>query len=306
MSTVWLRKHREDASLNVKRRSIIILLLLQLRPKQWTKNLLIFAALIFSIDAISMTAFFKSIFGFFLFCFISGCVYILNDYLDIEADRRHPVKKYRPMASGELNPSMALIFGAVLLFVTLLASYILSPLFFAVIAVYFLLNISYSIKLKHLVIFDVMVIASGFVLRALAGGIAIEVSITPWFLLCIMLLSLFLAISKRRHEVILLAENKDSHRKVLQSYSPELLDQLNVIVVTATIISYSLFTFTSGNTIHLMWTIPIVIYGVFRYLYLIHIEGKGGSPENVLLEDRHILFTVIIYVISVILILSIF
>lgn len=210
------------------------------------------------------------------------------------------------MASGALNPALALWFGGVLLAASLVASFFINPLLTVLLVVYFTLNVSYSFKLKHMVILDIMVIASGFVLRAIAGGLAIYVHLTPWFLLCTMLLSLFLAIGKRRHELFLLEDQKGSHRKVLENYSFALLDQLTGIVATATIISYSLFTFTAGRTIYLMWTIPLVIYGIFRYLYLVHMENKGGAPDRMLLEDKHILVTVILYVISVVAILLLF
>ncbi|WP_026011149.1 decaprenyl-phosphate phosphoribosyltransferase [Paenibacillus sp. OSY-SE] len=286
--------------------NVLKLLFTQLRPKQWTKNLLVFAALLFSLKAVDLSAFIRSLAAFFLFSFVSGCVYIINDYADREADRIHPVKKNRPMASGALNPALALWFGGVLLAASLVASYFINPLLTVLLVVYFILNVSYSFKLKHMVILDIMVIASGFVLRAIAGGLAIFVHLTPWFLLCTMLLSLFLAIGKRRHELFLLEDQKGSHRKVLENYSFALLDQLTGIVATATIISYSLFTFTAGRTVYLMWTIPLVIYGIFRYLYLVHIENKGGAPDRMLLEDKHILVTVILYVISVVAILLLF
>ena len=286
--------------------NLLLLLFYQMRPKQWTKNLLIFAALIFSPEVISFTTLSYSIIGFFLFSFVSSCVYILNDFVDRKNDQKHPIKKYRPMASGALSPSIALGFGALLLTITLFISYYLNPLFTALLFIYLLMNVSYSLWLKSVVIIDVMIIAFGFVFRAIAGGLVIDVSFTPWFLICTMLLSLFLAISKRRHELLLLKTTKGDHRKVLDKYSRELVDQMNSIVTTATIISYSLFTFTSGHTIHLMWTIPLVIYGVFRYLYLIHMENKGGSPEQVLIEDKHILITLIIYAILVVVILGVF
>lgn len=281
-------------------RQLPVLLFRQLRPKQWTKNLLIFAAPLFSFETINPGSLLDTLIGFFLLSFISGCVYIVNDYADREADRNHPVKKYRPMASGALPPGLALVFGALLLLASLAVSYYLNPLFTGLLLLYFAMNVAYSFRLKHVVIIDIMIIAAGFVLRAIAGGLVIHVPFTPWFLLCTMLLSLFLAIGKRRHELHLLQNDKGSHRKVLDQYSFDLLDQMSSIVTTATIISYSLFTFTSGRTVHLMWTIPLVIYGMFRYLYLIHIEKKGGAPDRVLLEDTHILVTVILYVISVV------
>lgn len=277
-----------------------MLLFRQLRPKQWTKNLLIFAAPLFSFETVNPGSLVETLIGFFLLSFVSGCVYIVNDYADREADRNHPVKKYRPMASGALPPKLAVVFGILLLIASLAVSYLLNPLFTALLLLYFAMNVAYSFRLKHVVIIDIMIIAAGFVLRAIAGGLVIHVPFTPWFLLCTMLLSLFLAIGKRRHELHLLQNDKGSHRKVLDQYSFDLLDQMSSIVTTATIISYSLFTFTSGRTVHLMWTIPLVIYGMFRYLYLIHIEKKGGAPDRVLLEDSHILVTVILYVISVI------
>ncbi|MGO0063815.1 decaprenyl-phosphate phosphoribosyltransferase [Brevibacillus fluminis] len=279
--------------------NVVFLLIRQLRPHQWTKNLLVFAALLFSLNKVSVHVVGKSVIAFFLFCFVSGCVYILNDFADIKNDRNHPEKRHRPMASGALNPALAIAFGAFLLIGSLLAAFYFDRLFGAVLAFYFVLNVAYSFKLKHVVILDVMIISAGFVLRAIGGSLMIGTPFTPWFLLCTMLLALFLAISKRRHELHLLQTEKGAHRKVLESYSPELLNQLNTIVTSATIISYSLFTFTSGRTVQLMWTIPFVIFGIFRYLYLITITNKGGSPEKVLLEDKPIFVTIMLYVIAV-------
>lgn len=277
-----------------------------LRPKQWTKNLLLFAALLFSFEEIRTETILATLLGFILFSLVAGCVYILNDFVDRDRDRQHPVKRYRPMASGQVNPSHALLFGIILLILSVGTAFMMNPLFGVLCIVYFLLNVSYSFVLKHLVILDMMTIAAGFVLRAIAGGVLIHVPFTPWFLICTMLLSLFLAIGKRRNELTLLEGNTGSHRKVLDNYSITLLDQFNTIVTTATIISYSLFTFTSDRTIHLMWTIPLVIYGMFRYLYLIHMKNQGGSPDRVLFEDKPILITVMLYVISVVTIFAIF
>ncbi|ASS73892.1 decaprenyl-phosphate phosphoribosyltransferase [Tumebacillus algifaecis] len=286
--------------------NVLFLLFQQLRPKQWTKNLLVFAALIFSFQVANVDLLIRSVAGFLLFCFVSGCVYILNDFVDREADRQHPEKRDRPMASGALNPYLALSFGFVLLLAAIAVGLYLEPLFGVLLIVYFAINVAYSFRLKHVVIIDVMIIASGFVFRAIGGALVIDVPFTPWFLLCTMLLALFLAISKRRHELYLLQNNKGSHRKVLESYSPELLNQLNSIVITATIMSYALYTFTSGHTIHLMWTIPLVIYGIFRYLYLILMEEKGGKPERDLFQDKHILITVLLYGLAVVVILNYF
>jgi 4-hydroxybenzoate polyprenyltransferase len=277
-----------------------------LRPKQWTKNVLIFAALLFSFELIRPETIIAVLSGFLLFCAVAGCVYILNDYVDREKDSQHPVKKNRPIASGQVQPAHALLMGSCLLLLSIGTALMINPLFGIVCIIYFVLNVAYSFVLKHLVIIDVMTIAAGFVLRAIAGGILIQAPLTPWFLICTMLLSLFLAIGKRRNELVLLEGSTGMHRKVLDSYSVSLLDQLNTIVTTATIISYCLFTFTAGRTIHLMWTIPLVVYGMFRYLYLIHMKNEGGSPDRVLLEDKPIMITVILYVVSVITIFAVF
>lgn len=275
-----------------------------MRPKQWTKNVLVFAALIFTPNGYAVNNLYNALLGFILFSLISSCVYIVNDFMDREADRQHPTKRFRPMASGALNPHVTLAFGGFILLCCLSVATVINLPFALLLTLYFILNVAYSISLKHVVIVDVMIVASGFVFRAIGGGLLINVKLTPWFLICTMLLSLFLAISKRRHEYILSLEKDASHRKVLQFYSKDLLDQMNSIVTTATIISYALFTFTSGKSIYLMWTIPIVLYGIFRYLYLIHVEGKGGSPDKLLFEDKHILCTVLLYALAVVVILS--
>lgn len=274
-----------------------------LRPKQWTKNLLIFAALLFSANQINIVKVYYASFGFVLFCTVSSCVYIFNDYIDREQDSHHPEKRHRPLASGALDPAFAIVAGAVLLFLSLAIALALNPMFSFILTVYFCLNVSYSVRLKYIVIVDIMTIAVGFVLRAVAGGVIIDVTLTPWFLICTLLLALFLAIGKRRHEVDLMQQNRSSSRKVLEYYSLEFLDQLSGIVTTSVVMSYALYTFTSGRTLYMMITIPLVLYGIFRYLYLIHVERKGGSPEKVLLEDKPIFNTVVIYVISVTVIL---
>lgn len=286
--------------------SKVIVLWKQLRPRQWVKNSLVFAALLFSFQLSNIDAVLLSVIGFIAFSFTASSIYIFNDFKDLEADRSHPVKQYRPMASGALNTTLAISVGIVLLATALVVSFLVNKIFLLVIFIYFISNILYSLHLKHVVILDIMLIAFGFVLRAIGGAVIIDVPFTPWFLLCAMLLSLFLAIGKRRHELTLSLENENAHRQVLNHYSLTFLDQLISIVTSATIVSYAVFTFTAGDTIHLMWTIPFVIYGIFRYLYLIHIKQSGGAPEKVLFEDKHILVTVILYVISVVIILSFF
>lgn len=286
--------------------STVYLLIKQLRPKQWTKNLLLYAALLFSFQLTSGDKIILATLGFILFSLTASSIYILNDFNDVEADRNHPEKKNRPMASGALNPKLALMVGIFLLTFALVSAFLLNKLFFLILVTYFVTNVLYSFHLKHVVIIDIMIIAFGFVLRAVGGAVIIEVPSTPWFLLCAMLLSLFLAIGKRRHELTLALQDNSSHRKVLDDYSLPFLDQLTSIVSSATIVSYAVFTFTSGQSIYLMWTIPFVIYGIFRYLYLIHVKGEGGAPEKVLLEDKHILVTVSLYVVSVLVILTFF
>ncbi|NLT19750.1 MAG: decaprenyl-phosphate phosphoribosyltransferase [Syntrophomonadaceae bacterium] len=285
---------------------LIWLFIKQLRPKQWTKNLLVFAALIFTIPNVSLDMFYLALVGFVLFSLVSGGVYILNDWVDLEQDRLHPDKKNRPMASGELPPVLALTGGAIILPLSLIISFYINFNFGLILSLYFILNIAYSFYLKNLVIIDVMVIASGFVLRAAGGAFVIEVPITPWFIICTALLALFLAISKRRQELVVSSIGEGEHRTVLGSYSVNLLDEMNSIVTTATIISYALFTFTSGHTINLMWTIPLVIYGIFRYLYLIHVENQGEQPDEILLRDKPILITVALYTLAVVVILLYF
>ncbi|MED4601075.1 decaprenyl-phosphate phosphoribosyltransferase [Paenibacillus validus] len=287
-------------------RPVPIRYLALMRPRQWTKNLLVFAALIFSIQQADMHMLGQALVGFVLFCLVSSCVYVLNDYVDRERDRMHPEKKNRPLASGAIHPQAALLFGFVLLTCCLMLAFRFQVAFGLVLSAYFCMNVLYSLRLKHVVIVDLLIVASGFVLRAVGGGLVIGVPLTPWFLLCTMLLALFLAIGKRRHELALMQNGMGSHRKVLDSYSMEMLNQMSGIVTTATIMSYALFTFTSGHTIQLMWTLIFVLYGVFRYLYLIHMEGKGGRPEKLLLEDKHILLTVILYGFSVVCILLFF
>ncbi|MFZ3102157.1 MAG: decaprenyl-phosphate phosphoribosyltransferase [Desulfitobacteriaceae bacterium] len=289
-----------------KSTNLLYLLVIQMRPGQWSKNLLVFAALIFSLKSVTIEMVINSIYGFIFFLLVSACVYILNDFMDREADRHHPTKRFRPLASGVLDPHLTIAFGGILLIACLGLSALFSIPFSLLLTLYFIINVLYSTGLKHVVILDVMIVASGFVLRAIGGAVLISVKVTPWFLICIMFLSLFLAISKRRHELILSQESDAVPRKVLQFYNKELLDQMNSIVTTATLISYALFTFTSGRTVYLMWTIPLVFYGIFRYLYLIHVEEKGGEPDKLLFEDKHILITILLYAVSVIAILGFF
>ena len=282
----------------------LIGLVLCMRVKQWTKNLLVFAALIFSSGQASVHQININFMAFIIFCFLSSSVYLLNDFVDRKADRLHLEKCTRPMAAGLLNPYVGLFGCFFLLSISVIGGIILDQTFALVLIIYFVNNVLYSFKLKHVVLIDIMSIASGFVLRAIGGGLAIKVPLTPWFLLCAFLLSLFLAIGKRRYELNSLDSQGQHHRKVLKKYSLKLIDQLIAIVTTATIMCYSLFTFTSGKPVELMFTIPVVIYGIFRYLYLIYVENKGGTPEEILVSDKPILLSVVFYSVLVVVILK--
>jgi len=281
--------------------SLPALILRSMRPKQWTKNIILFAPLIFSQNITNKQLAIYSFISFIVFCILSGSVYILNDLIDIEQDKVHPLKSKRPIASGRLRPIYAVITFLVLL---ALSAYIsltyLNYLFILVAGSYLILQIAYSTILKHIVIIDVFSIAAGFLLRAIAGAEAIEVTFSTWLFFCTILLALFLALSKRRHEIILLDEKAINHRKILFEYSANLLDQMISIVTTTTLIAYILYTISPETvarfgTDNLKYTVPFVLYGIFRYLYLIHQKNEGGSPERVLLNDMPILITVILY-----------
>lgn len=265
-------------------------LLKTMRPRQWTKNIFVFAALVFDKQLLNTDSFLRTLAGFALFCLISSSVYIFNDLADVEADRKHPEKKNRPIASGKLSVHAARIAGIVLVLVTFGLAYLLAPGFEAVVVVYFLINLAYSKWLKHIPIVDVLIIASGFVLRVHAGVTLISVErFSPWLYVVMTLLSLFLGFGKRRAELALLAHGAGSHRKVLDGYTLPLLDQYIMIVSGTTIVAYSLYTFSAPNVPEnnsMMLTIPFVVYTIFRYLYLIQVKHAGGAPEEILLSDR--------------------
>jgi len=274
-----------------------------MRPRQWSKNVFIFAALVFDKQLLHVDAFLQTLAGFALFCLISSAVYIFNDLADVDADREHPEKKYRPIASGKLPVSAAWISGIVLVVITLGLGYFLTAGFEAVLIVYFLLMIVYSKWLKHIPIVDVFVLAAGFVLRVHAGVTLIHVErFSPWLYVVMSLLSLFLGFGKRRAELSLLAHGAGSHRKVLEGYTLPLLDQYIMIVSATTIIAYSLYTFNAPNVPQndsMMLTIPFVVYALFRYLYLVHVKQAGGSPEDILLSDRPFQVAMVLWALSV-------
>ncbi len=277
-----------------------------MRPRQWTKNVFIFAALVFDKQLFVVDSFLRTLAGFALFCLISSSVYIFNDLADVEADRQHPEKKNRPIASGKLSVSAAWVAGIVIVIFTFALAWLLSPGFELVIMAYFVINLAYSKWLKHIAILDVLIISLGFVLRVGAGVTLIAVErFSPWLYIVMFLLSLFLGFGKRRAELALLAHGAGSHRKVLDGYTLPLLDQYIMIVSGTTIVAYSLYTFSAPNVPEnhsMMLTIPFMVYAIFRYLYLIEVKHAGGTPEEVLLSDRPFQASMLLWAITVIVI----
>jgi len=259
-------------------------LLITMRPHQWYKNLVLFVSIIFSLNIRNLQMWSIAILAFFVFCLISGGEYIINDIIDREKDRNHPKKQKRPIASGMLKLNHALLFAIILIIGGLIASYFINIQFMILSISYILLILLYSLILKHIIIVDMLVISIGFVIRAIAGGVAINVFVSPWLIVCTFLVALFLAIAKRRHELVLLGDEGKNHRKILSDYSTMVLDQMMSIATAALIISYSMYTFLSNNY-YMMLTIPFAIYGIFRYLLLVHLSNFGGEAE-MLFKDR--------------------
>jgi 4-hydroxybenzoate polyprenyltransferase len=276
------------------------LLAASLRPEQWTKNLLVFAGLVFGGRLLEPRAVLLAIFAFIIFCALSGAMYLFNDVKDRDADRLHPLKRARPIASGALAPGTAITAVALLTTGGLMASLLISAPFAAVAAAYVLLLSLYTTTLKHIVIIDVLTLAGAFVLRAIAGAEAVAVPFSAWLLVCTTLLALFLAFSKRRHELILLGGSAVDHRPILDEYSAYLLDQMIAVVTASTVIAYTVYatspeTAARLGTPRLVLTIPFVLYGIFRYLYLVHRKDGGGSPAAMLLTDRPLLLCVALW-----------
>jgi 4-hydroxybenzoate polyprenyltransferase len=272
-----------------------------LRPVQWTKNFFLFAALLFAQKIFDVPLFLKTLGAFVIFCLLSGSLYLVNDVLDFEEDRVHPKKSKRPIASGRVRRPQAVATAVVLSAASLACAYVLNPRFFIAGAAYLVLQLAYSLKLKHVVILDVFLVASGFVIRVVAGGLVIDVPLSSWLLICTTLLALFIAMSKRRHELVLLEENASSHRPILKEYSAYLLDQMISVVTASTVIAYCLYTVSEDTvrkfgTSNLIYTTPFVLYGIFRYLYLVHQKGKGGSPEELIIQDRPLQIAVFLWI----------
>ena len=299
---------RADAGSPPRSRSTAALLIKSLRPEQWTKNLIVFAGALFGAHLFDVAALLRAAATFAIFCALSGAVYLFNDFADRAADQRHPLKRERPIASGALSPHLALVVGLALGVGGIAAAAAIRPMLAAIAAAYFMLLVVYSLVLKHLVIIDALTISAGFVLRAAAGAVAVAVPISHWLLVCTTLLALFLSFSKRRHELTLLADGAIDHRPILHEYSPYLLDQMIAVVTASTLVAYALYatdvdTAQRLGTSRLGLTIPFVLYGIFRYLYLVHQKRTGGSPTELLVTDRPLLVCVALWSLAVALIL---
>ena len=279
-----------------------------LRPQQWVKNGFVFAALIFSQSLTRMDRCSRVLLASLVFCLVSSATYVLNDILDASEDRHHPTKKLRPIASGRLSATTAGVAGALLACAGLVEAWRLNTSFFGIVVGYLALTVLYSTFLKRIALVDVFIVATGFLFRVIAGGLVIRVAISPWLIVCTTLLALFIALSKRRHELLLLGNHASKHRAILADYSPYYLDQLISIVTASTVISYALYTLSPdvqskfpGKRLEM--TVPIVLFGIFRYLYLIHHRDQGGNPTRSLFTDSVLLSVVLSWAASVILII---
>ena len=281
-----------------------------MRPKQWVKNVFIFAPLTFDVKLFNLYYLAKTLAGFVLLCLISGAVYIVNDLADIEQDRQHPEKRKRPLPSGQLSTHVALAAAVVMPLLGLPLGFLLDPIFGGILTGYLLIQLAYSFWLKNIVIVDVMLVASGFILRVVAGVPLVKAErFSPWLYICMMLLALLIGFGKRRHELVLLKENANMHRQSLQDYNLPLLDHIISIVTASTLLAYALYTFSAPNlppNHTMMLTLPFVLYGIFRYLYLIHVKGMGGAPEEIAFSDRPLQATVVLWGLSVIIVMYVF
>ncbi|HSE92921.1 MAG TPA: decaprenyl-phosphate phosphoribosyltransferase [Methylomirabilota bacterium] len=280
---------------------------LSLRPRQWVKNLFVFAGLIFGHQLLT-PAIGPALATFAIFCALSGAVYLVNDVADRDKDRQHPLKRRRPIASGRLPASVAVAVAVVLAVAGVLASAAIERRLAAVAVAYAALLVAYSLWLKHLVIVDVIVVAVGFVLRAVAGAVAVDVEISGWLLICTVLIALFLALGKRRHEYLTLGAEAAGHRPILAEYSAGLLDQMIAVVTASTLTAYALYTMSPETiakfgTRLLPATLPFVLYGIFRYLYLLYRKQMGGSPSDLFLSDRPLLVNTLLWMLAVVLII---
>jgi len=282
---------------------VLIDIIRSMRPRQWPKNAFVFVALLFDRKLFDLNSLLPVLGTFVLLCLMSGAVYLMNDLADIESDRQHPTKRNRPLPSGRLNPRVAAAAAVLLAAFSLAAGYALSWKLAVILLIYLLSQIAYTFRLKHVVLVDVLTIAAGFVLRIAAGVIVIEVQrFSPWLYIFGGFLALFMALGKRRNELMLLGGDAANHRAILDDYNIDLLDRLLGIVTTSAVVSYSLYTFLAEGLPQnhaMMLSIPFVLYGIFRYLYLIHIRNEGGAPEEILLRDRPFQINLLFYGLTV-------
>lgn len=288
---------------------MVIGLLRTMRPKQWFKNVFIFAPLVFDVKLFDPGYLMQTVAGFLLLCSISGTVYIINDLTDIDKDRNHPKKRHRPLASGQLDVRSATIAAVLIPLLVLPLGFLLHPIFGAILTGYLLIQIGYSFWLKNVVIIDVLILASGFLLRVASGVPLVDAErFSPWLYICMTLLALLIGFGKRRHELVLLKENASQHRRSLQEYNLPLLDHTITIVTASTLLAYALYTFSAPNlpaNHTMMLTIPFVLYGIFRYLYLMHVKEMGGAPEEIVLSDRPLQIAIFLWGLSVVLVMYI-
>lgn len=281
-----------------------------LRPKQWTKNFFVFVPLVFSVKLFDVNALIISLRAFISFCLVSGALYTLNDLCDLKEDQLHPVKKNRPLASGQLTKRSAYVIIAVTAATSLALAISINLSFLLIILIYALMQTLYSSWLKHVVIIDIFMVAAGFFLRVIGGALAIKVEISSWLIICTILLALFLSMTKRRHEFLILVDKAREHRPSLKEYNPYLLDQMISVVTASTLIAYCLYTI-SDDTVrkfgsrNLIFTTPFVLYGIFRYLYLVHQKDQGGTPEEMILRDKPLLVNIVLWIIAIFFILYI-
>ncbi len=285
-------------------------LLKTMRPRQWPKNGFVFVALFFDEKLLDPVYLGRTIAAFILLCLMSSAVYLMNDLGDMESDRQHPTKRLRPLPAGQLSPPIAALAAVILAVGSLIAGYFLSPVFALILLTYLLSQIAYTFWLKNVVLFDVMIVALGFVLRIASGVAVIEVErFSPWLYLFGGFLALFLVLGKRRHELVLLGNDANKHRKILQEYNLDLIDRMLGLVTTSVLVFYSLYTFLAEGlpTNHtMMLTIPFLMYGIFRYMYLIHVRHEGGAPEDIALRDRPLQVTIALFALTVFVVIYLF
>ena len=282
---------------------MLVGLIISMRPRQWPKNAFVFVALLFDRKALDPTSVLAALAAFVLLCLMSSAVYLMNDLVDIESDRQHPTKKNRPLPSGRLNPRVAAVAALLLAAFSLAAGYWMNLQLAVILLLYLLLQIAYTFRLKHVVLLDVLTIAAGFILRIAAGVVVIDVErFSPWLYVFGGFLALFMALGKRRYELVLLGGRAASHRAILDDYNLDLIDRLQSIVTTSVVVAYSLYTFLAEGLPEnhaIMLSIPFLLYGIFRYLFLIHVRNEGGAPEEILLRDRPLQLTLLLYGVTV-------